>query len=232
MFWGAFINGVAIICGSLLGMILRKIPQRVKETVTIGIGLGVVTLGIQMAMRTSSFIVVLISLCLGAMIGEYLSLEEKINQFGLFLERRFAKPGRNIAEGFVTASLIFLVGSMGIIGAIESGVSSNHQTLITKAVMDGFMSIMLTASFGLGVLFSAAPVFLYEAAITFGASFVVRYLPQTLLDLLMNEISAIGGLMILAIGLNILGITKIRVSNYLPGLVILIGIMLLQFYYF
>lgn len=232
MLFGAFINGIAILCGSLLGMVLRKIPERMKETVTTGIGLGVITLGIQMALKASSFIVILISLCLGAMLGEFLSLEERINQFGLFLERRFAKPGRNFAEGFVTASLIFLVGSMGIIGAIESGISANHQTLLTKAVMDGFMAIMLTASFGLGVLFSAVPVFFYEAAITIAASFFVQYLPQNLLDLLMSEISAIGGLMILAIGFNILGITKIRVSNYLPGLIILIAIMSLKFYFF
>ena len=144
------------------------------------------------------------------MIGEFLKIEDSMTRLGLFLENRFARGNSNFAEGFVTATLIYVIGSMGIIGAIESGVTGNHQTLFTKAVMDGFMSIMLTASLGIGV----------------------RYLPTELLDSLMNEISAIGGLMILAIGLNVMKLTKIRVSNYLPGILVLIAIMVVQYYYF
>ncbi|ALS00314.1 hypothetical protein ATZ33_02645 [Enterococcus silesiacus] len=227
---GSLINGLAIIFGSLLGAVLRNISEQMKDTVTKGIGLGVLVLGIQMAFKTSSFIVILISLCLGAMFGELLRIEDRMNRFGIKLEKRFAKPDSNFAEGFVTASLIFLIGSMGIIGAIESGVANNHQTLFTKAVMDGFMSIMLSATLGVGVLFSAVPVFLYQGGIALLASVLMRYIPNELLDLLMGEISSIGGLMILAIGLNIMGLTKIRVSNYLPGIILLIGIITLQFY--
>ena len=228
---GTLINGVAIVFGSLLGAVLRNISEKMKDTVTKGIGLGVLVLGIQMAFKTSSFIVILISLCIGAMVGEALGIENKMNEFGLKLEKRFAKPGSNFADGFVTGSLIFLIGSMGIIGAIESGVANNHQTLFTKAVMDGFMSIMLTATLGVGVLFSAFPVFLYQGIIALFASVMMRYIPKELLDLLMGEISAIGGLMIVGISLNIMEITKIRVSNYLPGLLILIGIITIQFYF-
>ncbi|WP_348920261.1 DUF554 domain-containing protein [Enterococcus rotai] len=228
---GSLINGLAIVFGSLLGAVLRNISEKMKDTVTKGIGLGVLVLGIQMAFKTSSFIVILISLCIGAMVGEALGIENKMNEFGLKLEKRFAKPGSNFADGFVTASLIFLIGSMGIIGAIESGVANNHQTLFTKAVMDGFMSIMLTATLGVGVLFSAFPVFLYQGIISLFASVMMRYIPKELLDLLMGEISAIGGLMIVGISLNIMEITKIRVSNYLPGLLILIGIITVQFYF-
>lgn len=227
---GSLVNGLAIILGSLLGAVLRNISEQMKDTVTKGIGLGVLVLGIQMAFKTSSFIVILISLCLGAMLGEAIGIEHKMNEFGLKLEKRYAKPDSNFADGFVTASLIFLIGSMGIIGAIESGVANNHQTLFTKAVMDGFMSIMLTATLGVGVLFSAVPVFLYQGIIALFASVLMRYIPKELLDLLMGEISAIGGLMIFAIGLNIMDITKIRVSNYLPGILILIGIVTVQFY--
>lgn len=150
---GSLVNGIAIVFGSILGAVLRNISEQMKDTVTKGIGLGVLVLGIQMAFKTSSFIVIIISLCLGAMLGEAIGIEDKMNDFGLKLEKRYAKPGSNFAEGFVTASLIFLIGSMGIIGAIESGVANNHQTLFTKAVMDGFMSIMLTATLGVGVLF-------------------------------------------------------------------------------
>lgn len=155
-----------------------------------------------------------------------------MTNLGLLLEKRFARGNGNFAEGFVTATLIYVIGSMGIIGAIESGISGNHQTLFTKAVMDGFMSIMLTASLGIGVLFSAFPVLIYQGIITIFASFIVRYLPPELLDSIMTEISAIGGLMILAIGLNVMKLTKIRVSNYLPGIIVLIIIMIVQYYYF
>jgi uncharacterized membrane protein YqgA involved in biofilm formation len=229
---GSFVNGLTILIGSLLGGVLRNISEQMKDTVTKGIGLGVTVLGIQMALKTSSFIVILICLCLGAMVGEACNIEDRMNAFGLKLEKRYAKPGSNFAQGFVTASLIFLIGSMGIIGGIESGIANNHQTLFTKAVMDGFMSIMLTATLGVGVLFSALPVFIYEGIIAVLASVIMQYVPKELLDLLLTEITSIGGLMVLGISLNIIGICKIRVSNFLPGLLILIGVVTCQYYFF
>lgn len=228
---GSAVNCLAIIAGSFSGIVLRNITEQTKDTVTKGISLGVIALAIQMSLQASSFIII-ISICLGGMIGEFLKIEDSMTRLGLFLENRFARGNSNFAEGFVTATLIYVIGSMGIIGAIESGVSGNHQTLFTKAVMDGFMSIMLTASLGIGVLFSAFPVLIYQGAVTIFASFIVRYLPPDLLDSLMNEISAIGGLMILAIGLNVMKLTKIRVSNYLPGILVLIIIMVVQYFYF
>lgn len=232
MLLGSIVNCLAIIAGSFSGIVLRNITEQTKDTVTKGISLGVVALAIQMSMQASSFIVIIISICLGGMIGEFLKIEDSMTRLGLFLGNRFARGNSNFAEGFVTATLIYVIGSMGIIGAIESGVTGSHQTLFTKAVMDGFMSIMLTASLGIGVLFSAFPVLLYQGAITIFASVIVRYLPKELLDSLMNEISAIGGLMILAIGLNVMKLTKIRVSNYLPGILVLIAILVVQYYYF
>lgn len=229
---GSLVNFIAIIAGSLAGIVLRNITEQTKETVTKGIALGTIALAIQMSLQTTSFTIIIISICLGGMIGEFLKIEDSMTQLGLLLEKRFARGNGNFAEGFVTATLIYVIGSMGIIGAIESGVSGNHQTLFTKAVMDGFMSIMLTASLGIGVLFSSFPVLIYQGIITIFASFIVRYLPSELLDSIMTEISAIGGLMILAIGLNIMKLTKIRVSNYLPGILVLIAIMVVQYYYF
>lgn len=232
MLLGSVVNCLAIIVGSFSGVVLRNITEQTKDTVTKGIALGVVALAIQMSLQASSFIVIIISICLGGMIGEFLKIEDSMTRLGLFLEKRFARGNSHFAEGFVTATLIYLIGSMGIIGAIESGVTGSHQTLFTKAVMDGFMSIMLTASLGIGVLFSAFPVLIYQGAITIFASVIVHYLPKELLDSLMNEISAIGGLMILGIGLNIMKLTKIRVSNYLPGILVLIVIMMVQYFYF
>ncbi|MGC6770249.1 DUF554 domain-containing protein [Enterococcus sp. LJL51] len=227
---GSIVNALAIIIGSFSGAVLRNLREETKDTVTKGIGLGVIALGLQMSFKANSFILILISLCLGAMMGEFFRIEDRMNTFGLYLEKRFAKPGSNFAEGFVTATLIFLIGSMAIIGAIESGVSGNHQTLFTKSVMDGFMAIMLTATLGVGVLFSAFPVLIYQGIITLAASLLMKYVPKELLDQLMIGISSIGGLMIMAIGLNILGLTKIRVSNYLPGIVILVLLIVGQFY--
>ncbi|MHC5216098.1 DUF554 domain-containing protein [Enterococcus sp. LJL128] len=227
---GSIVNALAIIIGSFFGAVLRNLREETKDTVTKGIGLGVIVLGLQMSFKANSFILILISLCLGAMMGEFFRIEDRMNTFGLYLEKRFAKPGSNFAEGFVTATLIFLIGSMAIIGAIESGVSGNHQTLFTKSVMDGFMAIMLTATLGVGVLFSAFPVLIYQGIITLAASLLMKYVPKELLDQLMIGISSIGGLMIMAIGLNILGLTKIRVSNYLPGIVILVLLIVGQFY--
>lgn len=232
MFLGTIVNSAAILLGSLSGALFRNISEKTRETVTTGISLGVLALGIQMALQTNSFIVIMISICIGGMIGEFLKIEDRMNQAGLYLEKKFANGNGHFAEGFVTASLIYLIGSMGIIGAIESGVSGDHQTLFTKAVMDGFTSIMLTASLGIGVMFSAFPVLLYQGALTVFASILVRYLPQDLMNLLMNEISAIGGVMVLGIGLNILKITQIRVSNYLPGIFVLVTILICQYFYF
>ncbi|GEQ48813.1 DUF554 domain-containing protein [Tetragenococcus koreensis] len=229
MLTGVFINGLAIAIGSLIGILLRNISEEMKETVTKGIGLGVVVLGIQMAIPTQSFIVIMISLSIGALIGEALKIETLMNRFGLFLQKRFSKSESNFAEGFVTASLIFVIGSLGIIGAIQSGVSGDHETLLTKAVMDGFMAIMLTASFGYGVLFSSIPVVLYQGSIAILANFLVQLVLPSFMDELMNEISAIGGLMILGIGLNLLQLTKLRVSNFLPGIVVLIILLSLKF---
>lgn len=229
---GSVVNSLAIIGGSLLGTILRNISEQTKDTVTKGIGLGVIALGLQMAIKTDSFTLIIISLCLGAMVGEGLKIEAGMNRFGLFLQKHFAKTNGNFAEGFVTSTLIFVISSMGIIGAIQSGVSGNHQTLYTKAVMDGFMAIMLTASLGLGVLFSSLPVFIYQGLITLVASVLVSYVPHTLLTILMAGISQIGGLLIVAIGLNIMKLTKIRVSNFLPSLVILVLFLTLKYLYF
>ncbi|HLQ39796.1 MAG TPA: DUF554 domain-containing protein [Tetragenococcus sp.] len=228
---GVLVNGGAIILGSLLGAVFRNITDEMKETVTKGIGLSVLAMGIQMAIKTQSFTLIVISLSIGAMIGEAIDIEKAMNRLGLFFEKKFAKEGGNFVEGFVTASLIFVIGSMGVVGSIQSGVSGDHTTLYTKAVMDGFVSIMLTASLGVGVLFSAIPILLYQGTIVILASLLVKVVPPELLDLIIGEISAIGGLMILGIGLNLMKITYIRVSNLLPALLILIAAVSLQYYF-
>jgi len=220
--WGSIVNVLFIIIGSLIGRLLANIPESMKNTIMKGIGLTVSVLGIQMGIKSSNFLYVIISIVLGAIIGERLCLEEKLNQFGIWIEKKVGgKSKGNIAQGFVTATLIFVIGAMAVVGALDSGIRGDHQVLYTKAVIDGFTAIMLTSTLGLGVVFSSIPVFLYQGFIALFANQINRLIPEQVMDIFILELTATGGIMILAIGLNILEITKIKVANLLPGLIVI-----------
>jgi uncharacterized protein len=218
---GTLVNGVLIIIGTLLGKLLHRIPDGMKTTVMYAIGLSVMVLGLQMGLKSQNFLIVIISLVVGAVIGELLKLEEKLNDLGLWLEKKVGSNGKgNISEGFVTATLIFVIGAMAIIGALDSGIRGDHAVLYTKSIIDGFTSIILTTTLGIGVLFSAVPVMLYEGLIALFATQIDHFVPKALMDQFIVEMTATGGIMILAIGLNLTGITKIKVANLLPGIVV------------
>jgi len=220
--WGTIVNVLFIIIGSLIGRLLVNIPESMKNTIMKGIGLTVSVLGIQMGIKSSNFLYVIISIVLGAVIGEWLCLEDKLNQFGIWIEKKVeGKSTGNIAQGFVTATLIFVIGAMAVVGALDSGIRGDHQVLYTKAVIDGFTAIMLTSTLGLGVIFSSVPVFLYQGFIALFANQIHRLIPEQLMDIFILELTATGGIMILAIGLNILEITKMKVANLLPGLIVI-----------
>lgn len=223
---GTFLNGLFIVIGALFGRLFKNIPEPMKQTVLTIIGLAVAVLGIQMGFESSNFIIIIVSLVIGAIIGEWLDLDGKFNRFGQWVESLFGKSGQqgSIAEGFVTATLIFAIGSMAIIGALDSGLRNDHNVLITKGIIDGFTSIILASTLGIGVLLSAIPVFLYQGIIALLAGVISTYIPQEALDLFIKEMTATGGVMILAIGLNIAGLTKIRVANLLPGIV-MVGVL-------
>ncbi|GIO23978.1 DUF554 domain-containing protein [Oceanobacillus sp. J11TS1] len=218
--FGTIVNFVFIIIGSVIGLFFTKIPERFKETVMNGIGLAIVLIGMQMALQTEQIIIVLLSLLSGAIIGEGLKIEEVLNRFGKWIGYRFAASENNtsISQGFVTASLIFCVGAMAIIGALDSGIRGDHGILITKGIIDGFTSLVLTTTLGFGVILSAVPVFLYQGTITILATQIDRWVSAAFLDGLIVELTAVGGLLILAIGLNLLNITKIRIGNLLPSI--------------
>lgn len=218
---GSIINALLIVIGGGLGHFLRNIPERMKTTVMSIIGLAVALLGIQMGFESTNFIIMIISLVVGAVIGELLDLDEKFNAFGKRVEALFGS-GHNsdIAEGFVTASLIFVIGSMAIIGALDSGLRNDHNVLITKGIIDGFAAIVLASTLGIGVILSAVPVLVYEGLLAISAGFISAYIPEQALNLFIKEMTATGGVMIMAIGLNIAGITKIRVANLLPGIMV------------
>jgi uncharacterized membrane protein YqgA involved in biofilm formation len=215
---GTIVNVIAIICGSLLGLLFRKgIPDNYKEIIMSGIGLSVLLIGVKSALSSDQLLIVIFSVIIGAAIGEFLRIEAKLESLGGYLEHRLAGKSADSASftrGFVTASLVFCVGSMAIVGSLESGLTGNHQTLYAKSILDGVTSLIFASTLGIGVLFSGAAVFLYQGAITMTAVFMKNFLVAETI----SQMTSVGGLLILAIGLNLLGITKIKVGNLLPGI--------------
>lgn len=228
---GSFLNALFIVIGAFVGRLFKNIPESMQQTVMVIIGLVVAVLGIQMGLESDNFIIIVVSLVVGTVIGEWLDLDGKFNRFGFWIESLFGKRAQKgtIAQGFVTASLIFVIGSMAIIGALDSGLRNDHNVLITKGIIDGFMSIILASTLGIGVMLSAVPVFLYQGAIALFAGIISTYIPAEALDLFIKEMTATGGVMILAIGLNIAGLTKIRVANLLPAIIIVAVIVAIIF---
>lgn len=218
---GTIVNGLLIIIGTLLGRLLTRIPENMKATVMHGIGLAVMVLGLQMGFKSANFLIVILSLVIGAVLGEAWKLEDKLNSVGDWLERKLGSKGEgSISQGFVTATLIFVIGAMAIIGALDSGIRGDHDVLYTKAIIDGFTALILTTTLGIGVLFSAIPVMLYQGIIALFATQIDKFIPQALMDSFILELTATGGVMIFAIGLNLIGLTKIRVANLLPGILV------------
>ncbi|WP_312470728.1 DUF554 domain-containing protein [Neobacillus sp.] len=229
---GTLVNGLLIIVGTLIGKMLNRIPEGMKVTVMYAIGLSVMVLGLQMGLKSENFLIVIISLVVGAVAGELLKLEDKLNDLGQWLENKVGSHGNgSISEGFVTATLIFVIGAMAIIGALDSGIRGDHDVLYTKSLIDGFTALILTTTLGIGVIFSAIPVVLYEGLIALFATQIDRFVPQALMDQFMVEMTATGGIMILAIGLNLTGIAKIKVANLLPSIVVT-GIIVTIIYWY
>lgn len=220
--FGTVVNVILIIIGAIIGRFLHNIPERMKETVMYGIGLAVTVIGIQMTFESTQVLIVIISIVLGAVLGELSNLDGRINQLGVWMESKLPvrENGPGVAQGFVTATLIFAVGSMAIIGAIDSGLRNDHDVLVMKGIIDGFTAIILSSTLGIGVAFAALPVFLYQSIITLFSTQISRFIPDELLEFFISEMTATGGLMIIAIGLNLIGLTKIRVANLIPGILV------------
>ncbi|MDW0111243.1 DUF554 domain-containing protein [Sporosarcina aquimarina] len=220
VFFGTLVNVALIIMGSLVGRIFKNIPDRMKQTVMYGIALAVMAIGIQMTFESTQILIVIISIVIGAVIGEWIDVDKFMEKSGKWLESKMPaqKGGTGIAQGFVTATMIFVIGSMAIIGAIDSGLRNDHSVLMMKGVIDGFTAIILSSTLGIGVIFAAVPVLLYQGIITLFSTQISRFVPDDLLQLFISEMTATGGLMILAIGLNLIGLTKIRVANFIPAI--------------
>ena len=215
---GTFVNVAAIVVGSALGVLLRRgISEKTQQVVLQGIGLCVLVIGTMSAITTEMPLLLVISISLGGLIGTVIGIERKLDAWGERTQQRFHREGSvPFAEGLVTATITFCVGAMAILGSIESGLHHNYQLLFIKATLDGFFALLLATTFGFGVAFSAVPVLIYQGAITLGAG----VLAPLLTDAMMVEVSAVGGVLIIGIGLNLLNIKKIHVGDMLPAVLI------------
>jgi uncharacterized membrane protein YqgA involved in biofilm formation len=208
---------MAIIIGSLLGVGLKGgIPNQFKETVISAIGLAVLLIGAKSALQTDALLLVIVSLALGSLLGEALRIEDRLERMGRWIGRRMAGSEDGVANAFVTASLVFCVGAMAVVGSLESGLTGNHQTLYAKSLLDGVTSVIFASTLGIGVVFSAAAVLIYQGAITLSAGYLKPFLTPTVV----GQMTAVGGLLILAIGINILGLKRLRIGNMLPAIAI------------
>jgi hypothetical protein len=212
---GSVVNAAAIVIGSLIGCLLHsRFPERIRTIVFQGLGLCVLLIGFQMAFKAQNILVVLFSILLGGIIGELVRLDTLFERLGNAVKKRIGSANPKFTEGLVSASLIFCIGALAIVGSIEEGIRNNPTVLYTKSILDGFASIALASSFGSGVLFSAIPVLLYQGGITIGAGYVESYLSPLIID----QLSATGGLLIAGIGIILLEIKDIRIANLLPSL--------------
>ncbi|MCL2033849.1 MAG: DUF554 domain-containing protein [Oscillospiraceae bacterium] len=227
---GTLVNVFAILVGGAAGLILKRfLSKRITDTVMQGVGLAIIVVGLSGAL-SAAFIVLgetvssryiltmIISLAIGALLGELIGIESKLDAFARFCEKKFARPGETgaFAQGFVTAALVFCVGSMAIIGSIEEGVNKNSDILFAKSALDGIIAMILSSTMGIGVLFSAITVGVYQGVITLLAIFIAPYISLELV----TQISLIGSVLIMSIGMNLLKIAKIKTGNLLPAIFI------------
>lgn len=214
---GTLVNVAAIVAGSFAGIMIRGMnTEKFSDTVIKGIALCVVLIGISGALEEANLLLVIFSIVIGGVIGEVIDIDHKLIRFGERLEELFKGRGGKVAEGFVSCTLIYCVGAMAIVGALESGLKGDHSTLFAKSVLDGVSSIIFASTMGIGVMISAISVLIYQGAITLGAGFLKGILTQQVI----SDMSVVGSLLILGIGLNILGVSKIKIANLLPAILV------------
>ena len=229
---GTFVNAGAVILGCLVGAFLPRMPERIRDIIMQGLGLAILFLGISMGIKTGNFIFVIISLAAGGATGEMLRLDMRLQRAGEHLQEAVKKmaPGSKstVAEGFVTATLLFCVGAMAVLGAIDSGLRGDHTILYTKSLLDGISAMLLTTMLGFGVIFSAGALLLYQGSIALSAKLITSFLSAVELQAVVTEVSAVGGILIAGIGLSMLQIKKINVVNLLPSIFIIAGLVLVS----
>jgi len=228
---GPTVNALAIVVCALAGcFLIRGIPSRLEEIIKKAIGLSIIFVGMKGAFDNQHVLLLILSMVIGAVVGELINIDAFMVRVGVWAERKLgmggaaggtgavsaAKPGRSFAKGFVTASILYCSGSMAIVGSMQSGLMGNHELLFAKSILDGVISIVFGASMGIGVVFSAFPVFIYEAAIALASMALKNLLTPDII----REMSAVGSLVVAAIGFNFLEIKEIKVANLIPAIFI------------
>ncbi len=226
-----YINCLTIILGSLIGLFMRsKIRSDIRNVIFASSGFVSLTIGMKMALTMESFLIMMLSLAFGGIIGFVLDFEGGILKIGVFFEKITSRknPGhseefriaesKNFAKGFLEASILFCAGAMTIVGAINAGLDGNYELILIKSVMDGFMAILFTAAYGIGVIFSVVTILVYQGGLTLAAGWIAPLMGEAGLA----GISAVGGVLIMMIGLNLLGIKEFKTANFLPALLIVL----------
>ena len=219
---GSLVNGGAIVVGGLVGMFAGKLlPERLRTSVMAALSLMTIGIAVPGLLKSSNALIPIISMVIGTIIGELLNIDAAVNKLGENLQKRFS--GSRVTEGFVTGSLVFAIGALAVMGPLQSGLQHQHDLLFSKSVIDGVASIVFASTLGLGVALSGLMVFAVEGSIALLASVVAPYLGEAVV----NEITFVGSLLIVGISLNLLGVTKLRILNMVPA--ILLPILLCRF---
>ena len=221
------INSVAVLLGSLIGVLFHsRIKGSMKTVVYTGIGLIALVLGMRMSFETGRIVYLAIALVLGGILGEWWNIEGGILKAGHFL-RKLVSPNKedsDFATGFLDSSVLFCVGAMTLVGSFKAGAEGNYELILTKSVMDGSVAIFLAAALGIGVAFSAVTIMLYQGALTLLAGL----LQPVVSDLILQELTGTGGVLVVMIGLNLLGLTKLKTANFLPAILIMLILIIIE----
>jgi len=222
MFLGVIVNVLAVVAGSAVGLFFKnKLKERYQKALTAVIALGVVGIGASYAIKTQNLLVMILSLIIGTLLGTWIRIDDRLESLGDKLQSRIKQAGGTFAEGFAGASILFCVGSMAIMGCMNSALSGNHDILLTKSIMDGVTSVFLASAMGVGVMFSALSVLIYQGLLTLGFSLFAGGLDSAVV----NEISAVGGIILFGIAINMLQLKKVKTGDMALALFAPIGLV-------
>lgn len=216
---GVIVNSLAVILGSIVGVLFKKgISKKITDSVMIVLGLCTIYIGISGALKGENTLVLIVSMVVGAVIGELIDIDKQLNLFGELVNSRFKSSNNtvSISEGFVTGTLLFCVGAMAIVGSLNAGLVGDNELLFTKSLLDFIGAAMLSVSLGIGILFSSVSVFLVQGSIVL----LANYLQPILNDAIVAEITCTGSILLIAIGFNIIGFSKFKVANYIPAIIL------------
>ncbi len=220
---GALSNAIAVLVGGTIGSVAKKgLPKKYGDAIIQALSIFTFGMGVMFFLKSKEIMVLVISLALGTFLGEWIDIEKRLESFGDLIQNRMKNVGGNFSEGFVTASLIFCVGSMAIMGAMQSGLAGNHEVLFAKSALDVIASLIFASAMGVGVAFASVSVLIYEGGLSIAAAAVAPYLSNAVVD----EMTAVGGVLLMGLSLSILEIKKIKAGNMLPAMFFPIIIML------